>query len=578
MDPYVLLDDALAGRAALLTDLVRVDEVETLALDDTLAAGWAEGLHCFAWLPYDLGEAHLGVRDAAHGALYWFARRTAAETPPAAGEAWLAGADPTVDEAAFAASVGLLQEAIGAGTSYQVNYTHAVRGRLVGDPVDLYAALRARQPAAFGVLARLPGPAAPWTMSFSPELFLEVDGARVTARPMKGTASADTPPEALSASPKNRAENLMIVDLLRNDLSRVAVPGTVAAPSLFDVERVGDLWQMTSTVTARLAPGTTVGALLDATFPCGSITGAPKLSSMRLIRAVEPEPRGVYTGSLGIIEPADGPLGWRLRLSVAIRTLEMDEAGEARFGVGSGIVADSTAASEWAECRAKAGFVTRLPEDLRLKEALRVKDGHAPLAELHQRRLSASAAALGLRGSDGVVAAAVADTPAGSWRVGIELAADGSVAVTRTPLTPWEGPVEVLLADAPWPTHELAQHKTNRRAHLDDAWRAAEAVGAFDTIGYDARGRILEGGRSTVFALIDGVWATPPATLGLLPGVQRAALFLDPSPLGGSLLVEREITVDELRAADRIAVANAVRGVLPAVLRERGVQLGRSGG
>lgn len=569
MDWFVVLDDATRAEQTVLTGLQRVDEVTIPEIDDALAAGWAGGLHCFAWLPYDLGEAHLGVRDHAVGGLYWFAERREAGVPLAEGPAFFATARPAVDEGTFADGVALLQEAIAAGTTYQVNYTHAVRGRAVGHPEALYRALRERQPAAFGVLAHLPRPAASWTLSLSPELFLDVRSGGVTARPMKGTAPVGTDPEGLRSSPKNRAENLMIVDLLRNDLSRVAVPGTVAVPRLFDVERVGELWQMTSTVTARLTPGTTVGALLDATFPCGSITGAPKLSSMRLIRAVEAEPRGIYTGSMGIIEPAPGPLGWRLCLSVAIRTLELDDDGRGRFGVGSGIVADSTAASEWTECRAKAGFVTRLPESLRLKEALRVVDGDCPLAGFHQARVSASAAELGFPSPDGAIAAAVAGTPPGSWRVGVEFLPDGRADVVRTALAPLIAPVTVLLAEAPWPDDPLARHKTSWRAHLDDAWRAAEAVGAFDTIGYDDAGRVREGGRSSVFALIDGVWVTPPVGLGVLPGVQRAALLVDPGALGGGPLVERVITVDELRSADRVAVANAVRGVLPAVLLDR---------
>ena len=241
MDWYVVLDDATRAEPTVLTDLRRVDEVTLPEIDGALAAGWADGLHCFAWLPYDLGEAHLGVRDHAVGALYWFAARREAPAPSCDARAFLAAARPTLDEGTFAEGVAVLQEAIAAGTTYQVNYTHAVRGRAVGDPRALYRALRERQAAAFGVLAHLPGPAAPWTLGLSPELFLEVDGGTVTARPMKGTAPADTDPDGLASSPKNRAENLMIVDLLRNDLSRIAVPGTVAVPRLFEVERVGDL-------------------------------------------------------------------------------------------------------------------------------------------------------------------------------------------------------------------------------------------------------------------------------------------------------------------------------------------------
>ncbi len=571
MEPFALLDDAPAGRATLLSGLVSVAEVTLDTLDAALAEGWARGLHCLAWLPYGLGEAALGVGDpSAAGALYWFdARREVdpAEVLPPSTDGWLIDASHDVTAAGFAGAVGRLQEEIASGSSYQINYTHRVTGRLAGDPTALYARLRAVQPVEFGLLAHLPVPASAWTLSLSPELFLNVTGGTATSRPMKGTADAATDPAALSSDPKNRAENLMIVDLIRNDLSKVSRPGTVVVDRLFDVERVGRLWQMTSSVSGALLPGTTPADLLRAMFPCGSITGAPKLASMRLIRDVEPAPRGLYTGALGVIDPEPGPTGWRMTLSVVIRTIEVDADGNARLGVGSGIVADSTAAAEWEECLAKVRFAIGAGPDLHLREAMRVVDGVAPLADRHRARLVASAAALGLPAPGRALDAAVAETPAGAWRVGLDLAPDGTVTVNRRPL---ERPDEavLLLAREPWTPGALARFKTSQRALYDDAILAAAGAGAFDVIGHDAEGRVLEGGRTSVFARIDGRWVTPPLTLGILDGVQRAEVLDHPALLGVGPVVEDEFTVDDLRRADAIAVTNAVVGVVAARLEE----------
>ncbi|MDO5501387.1 MAG: anthranilate synthase component I family protein, partial [Propionibacteriaceae bacterium] len=359
---FVGLEDAHSGRRILLTGWERTDLIDLTTIDGVLADGWRRGWHGFAWLPYDLGEAHLGVRGRAPGAIHWFADRDEGPiTHRKQSEGWLAGPSHDIGEAEFRARIGDVHEAIAAGTTYQINFTHRITARAAGDPVELYRRLFERQPVAFGVLAHLPEPSAPWTLCLSPELFLRVDGGVATTKPMKGTAPAETDPGALSGDPKNRAENLMIVDLLRNDLSRVAVPGTVEVPALFEIEQVGALWQMTSTVRAELRPGTTPGELLAATFPCGSITGAPKLAAMSLIRELERSPRGLYTGSLGLIEPSDDALGWRATLNIAIRTLEIDPDApghNAQLGIGSGVVADSTAEDEWAECVAKAGFIT----------------------------------------------------------------------------------------------------------------------------------------------------------------------------------------------------------------------------
>lgn len=569
---FVSLDDAHTGRSILLSSLQRTDLVDLETIDGVLADGWRRGWHAFVWLPYSLGEAHHGIRGNARGALYWFATREEAglrRQPGGAG--WLTDAAADLDEARFAARIADVQEAIAAGTVYQINFTHRIAARFAGDPVALYRRLFKRQPVAYGVLAHLPEPAAPWTLSLSPELFLRVDAGVVTTQPMKGTAPADTDPRALSSDPKNRAENLMIVDLLRNDLSRVAVPGTVEVPALFEVERVGQLWQMTSTVRAELLPGTTPGRLLGATFPCGSITGAPKLAAMELIRDLEQDPRGLYTGSLGLIEPDGGPLGWRATLSIAIRTVEIAPRApghNARLGIGSGVVADSTAEAEWAECRAKAAFAGGVGPTVDLIETMRVIDGVAPLAARHEDRLNRSAAALGFAPVDGVIRRAVNDTPPGGWRVRLQVRPDGAVDVTRSPLDEVVGPITLRLAPEPWEAHALARHKTTTRAHLDEAQRAAAARGAFDAVGYDAHGRVLEGARTSLFARIDGRWLTPPLSLGILDGVQRAEVLAHPALLDTDDITEEAFTVTDLLRADAVAVTNAVRGVLTATLED----------
>ncbi|MBB1484877.1 chorismate-binding protein [Tessaracoccus sp. MC1865] len=568
MDPFVLLDDALAGRATLMTDLARVDSVTLGTIDASLDAGWREGLHAFAWLPYDMGEAALGIGGDARGALFWFADRSevdAEEFLPHS-PAWLTGTAHDVDRAQFSAGIEAVKEAIASGETYQVNYTHRILSRAVGDPRALYRRLRSRQPVSFGVLARLPEPAAPWTLSLSPELFINVEGSHAVSKPMKGTAPVTEHPSTLSRDPKNRAENLMIVDLLRNDLSRVAVPGSVDVPMLFEVERVGRLWQMTSTVRAELVPGTTPGHLLAATFPCGSITGAPKIASMHLIRALERDRRGLYTGSLGVIAPHDGPLGWHMTLSIAIRTVEID-GNTARLGIGSGVVADSTADAEWAECRAKAAFAGSLLPTVHLREAIRVVDGVAPLADRHQERLSRSAAALGLPPATGVVHDAVRDAPSrGGWRLSVDLAPDGVVTVGVSPLEAVATPVRLILCGEPWEPTPLAGFKTTDRSHYDRALAAAAERGAFDAIGFDSGGRVLEGARTSVFALLDGRWVTPPLTLGILDGVQRAAVLADPALIGADEIDEAEFTVDRLLGAERLIVTNGLRGCLEATL------------
>jgi para-aminobenzoate synthetase/4-amino-4-deoxychorismate lyase len=423
-------------------------------------------------------------------------------------------------------------------------------------------------------------------LSLSPELFVRHDAGRLLARPMKGTAPASGDKDldavrssALAADPKNRAENLMIVDLLRNDLGRIARTGSVGVPALFEVRRYSGVLQMTSTVQAQLADGVALGAIFDALYPCGSITGAPKRRTMEIIHELEPAPRGIYTGALGWMDPPafGAPPGASFGdfcLSVPIRTLvlqpEHNGVRRGELGVGAGIVYDSDPGAEYAECRLKAGFLTGLPNGFEIFETMHAtrEDGCRHL-ERHLARLQASSAYFGYPYTEelaraGAIAACAVLPPNTPHRLRLALQPDGEVVVHTAPLAILEGPVEVLLSDEPVDSTALfARHKTTIRSRYDAAWKAAEQVGAFDTLFFNEQGELAEGGRSSVFVRVGGRWYTPPLSSGVLPGVMRGLLLDDPAWNA----IECPISRETLERAQEIVVCNALRGPLRAQLR-----------
>ncbi|HRP67854.1 MAG TPA: bifunctional anthranilate synthase component I family protein/class IV aminotransferase, partial [Thauera sp.] len=479
-----------------------------------------------------------------------------------------------------------IHAAIGEGETYQVNYTYRLDFRTFGSPLSLYRRLRARQPVAFGALiAPPPGTTGPdWVLSCSPELFLRNSGGRLMAKPMKGTAPRAREAEGdseiarlLAGDTKNRAENLMIVDLLRNDLGRIARTGSVRVPALFSVEAYPTVFQMTSTIEADLPDETGFADLLRALFPCGSITGAPKHRTMQLIAELENTPRGLYTGSIGWIAPPARPeqACGDFCLSVTIRTLTLqqraDGAGcDGRMGVGAGIVIDSRAEEEFEECALKARFLTGLDPGFSLFETMyATREDGIRQVERHLARLAASAAALHFAFPRAAIVAALRQQVAGlapgqPSRMRLALHKDGRFEIVVAPLEPLPpGPVELLLAGAPIEDpHGLFAHKTTLRGRYDAGIRAAQARGAFDTLFFDADGWLTEGGRSNVFLRIDGEWLTPPVGRGVLPGTMRAALLDDPEWAAR----EQALRVDDLLRAERIVLTNALRGVLEARL------------
>jgi para-aminobenzoate synthetase/4-amino-4-deoxychorismate lyase len=376
----------------------------------------------------------------------------------------------------------------------------------------------------------------------------------------------------------------MIVDLLRNDLSRVAQTGSVHVPALFSVEPYASVWQMTSTIEATLPARTSFADVMRALFPCGSITGAPKHRTMQLIDALEAAPRGLYTGAIGWLDAAAARDGDNAAacgdfcLSVAIRTLTLDAAGDTLrhgvMGVGAGIVLDSVAADEYEECRLKARFLTEADPGIELFETMYATraDGVRRL-ERHLTRLAAGAQWFGFRLDEAVLRERIATQcdalPDGTpCRVRLALAKNGAVQLSAAPLAPLpSGPVGLLLA----PDHGFANvdskdalllRKTTRRAEFDRGWREAEAHGGFDMLFFNERGELTEGGRSSVFVKLDGKWWTPPLTSGLLPGVMRGVLLDDPA-LNAQ---EKVLTRADVLNAEALLVCNALRGALPARL------------
>jgi para-aminobenzoate synthetase/4-amino-4-deoxychorismate lyase len=482
-------------------------------------------------------------------------------------------------EAAEAAQVQRIRDYIRAGDCYQVNLTTRLDARPGPDfeLADYFFALHAAQPGGFALYLR--DPAGGGVASVSPELFFdwrplpEAPEASQTwllsTQPMKGTAprgrdrAEDEAAQAhLRTSAKERAENLMIVDLLRNDLSRLAVTGSVRVPRLFELHALPTVWQMTSTISAISRAGLGLDELLAALFPCGSVTGAPKRRAMQLIEALEPGPRGWYCGALGLLQP-----GGIATFNVPIRTVEQGADGRLHYGVGSGITLDSEPEAEIAEWRAKTRLLLRAQAPIAGLETLRLAQGQFAREPRHQARLQRCARHFGLAWSGAAWRAKLAEIaaqhPEGLWRVRLTLARDGQLAHEIQPLAELSQPVRVALApqalDTQGPGAEFLQHKTTRREAYQQML-AHKPADCFDLLLFNREGELTEGCISNLALRLDGQWLTPRLPAGLLPGVMREEL------LEQGRLREARLTLDDLRRADGLALFNSVRGWLDARL------------
>jgi para-aminobenzoate synthetase/4-amino-4-deoxychorismate lyase len=598
--PFVLLDDARKAEAAadaLLYEAPRALFVAQQAghVEAVLTAAQAalreQGGSLAGYIAYEAGlaieprlAARAPARTGAAGPLVWLGLFDAPRRIPAAEvPAWLAARaqgpgtlgpmEPQLSPGGYGAAFAALNAAIHAGDIYQANLTYRLAGSYRGDPVGLYAALRGAADAGYGGLIC---EGAHWLLSLSPELFVALSGAEAKVKPMKGTRPRAEDPavdrawaEELSCSVKDRAENLMIVDLMRNDLSRVAEAGSVRVDAPFVVESYPTVHQMVSTVRARLAPGKGAMDLLRALFPCGSITGAPKIRAMELLAEVERDARGAYCGAIGRID-ADGNAAF----NVAIRTLRLtpieNGQGSAMLGIGSAIVADSDAMAERRECEVKAGFVRCAAPGLTapqcdLIETMRFEpETGIVLLEDHLARMKASAGALGFVFDRHAVRNQIQalcfelDTPA---KVRLLVSRGGASALETAPLPAApEGPLRVAALPHPLdPSDWRLVHKTCDRGFYEDALAAARMLGADEALLVRADGLVTEGSYTNVFADgPDGVLLTPPAGLGLLPGVLRRSLIAQGRARAA------ELTLDDL--AGGFWLGNAVRGLQRAVL------------
>lgn len=584
-------DDLRAGRAWVFGPPDRVLSAHTVAaVPDVLRAvdrATAAGAWAWGYVGYEAAPAFdpaLRVRPATPGdplASFAICAPPAEEPPvaqPAAGTAagqW----EWDVDAETFAGRVEEVRRAIAAGRVYQVNLTARLFGRDFADPLALYARLAHAQHGAYNAYLDFGDHV---TISASPELFFQWDASGITTRPMKGTASRgrDGPADEriraeLRASAKQQAENIMIVDVLRNDLSRIARPGSVRVSALLQAERYVTVWQLTSTVTAEPRAAVGLPDVFGALFPCGSVTGAPKPAATELIADLETSPRGVYCGAVGMVAPPGSE--FRARFSVPIRTATVDRARRRGvYGTGGGITYGSDPADEFREMAHKADILGRAPAgSFDLLETMRCEpDGELRNLDRHLARLVRTAdyfdvpldiAALRARlselGNDAVAAAA--DRPR---RVRLLVSTDGTarweIASLDTPSSATRGPVTLAVDAAPTPASCWTVHKTTRRDH----YRAATArhPRADDVILVNEAGDLTETTRATLAVRFGrdagGRWCTPPLSSGCLPGVERQRL------VDAGQLTEHDLTPADLDRADGLAVVSSLRGWRPARL------------
>jgi para-aminobenzoate synthetase/4-amino-4-deoxychorismate lyase len=559
---------------------------EVVAVLEAAAAAAGRGLWVAGFVAYEAApglDPDLVVRDRdpedpfAALPLAWFAmfersEETALPVPrdegvPVAPEGtWV----PTTPRERYEVSVARIRELIAAGETYQVNHTMRLRSRVEGDARGLYRDLCYAQRAAYAAYLDL---GRYRILSASPELFFELRDGAIVTRPMKGTAPRGRWAEEdravadrLLSSAKDRAENAMIVDLLRNDLGRISRPGSVTWGDVFRVERYETVWQLTTTVSSRLEAGVDLAGVFRGLFPSGSVTGAPKVRTMQLIRELEDRPRGVYCGAVGYLAPP-GSGHPDARFNVAIRTVTLDRAtGTAEYGAGGGITWDSNAGEEYEEAVAKARVLTARRPSFELLETMRHDqvEGVRHL-DRHLERLRSSAEHFGFRFDERdvreAVEKAVAAAPAAPSRVRLALDRIGTTRVACTVLPADPDVLKVALDDVPQdPRDVFLFHKTSRRQRYEDARR--RHPDADDVLLINDRGEVTESTIANLAARIEGRWVTPPIDAGLLPGIGRAVALEEGDVTEGAL------TIDDVRSAEELVLISDTRGRRKAELIE----------
>ncbi|BCO26825.1 isochorismate synthase MenF [Rhodoferax lithotrophicus] len=560
---------------APLQTLVAQTLAEVKPLLDQVSALSQQGFWCVGYLRYEAApafDAALAVHQA-DGPLAWFGVYPQALPWPdetSAQETTQVSWRNTLSRADFEAHMAHIHQAIAAGEFYQVNYTAPLTGEFTGSPLELFSRLQRAQPQGYAAyfdtgLEQL--------LSVSPELFFDWQpgadrhSGQILTRPMKGTAPRGNSPaedaalaQAMQASPKERAENVMIVDLLRNDLSRIAEPFSVKVPELFKVQTLPTVFQMVSDVTAHTRPGIRLTDVFTALFPCGSITGAPKVQAMRTLQTLEPEPRGVYCGTIGVVRP-----GGHATFNVAIRTVTL-RGPAARCGIGSGITFDASAAAEWQEWQHKRAFLDRASTGFELLETLRLERGEFINLIAHLARLKRAARHFGYVFDENSIQAALqalraeVDTDHNVWRVRLLLAANGQVQAEKFIHNQLLAPVLIAQAATPFEAtkSEFTRFKTTRRAHYEAFAPTNPEV--FDTLLYNVQGELTECTRGNIALKLDGQWLTPALHCGLLDGVGREMA------LQQGRLREAVIRLEDLPRVQAVAFVNSLRGWVQARL------------
>lgn len=550
------------------------DEVRSVL--EAVEALSREGRWCVGYLRYEAAAAFdpAFAVHASEGPLAWFGVHDAPLPWPLPDAP--VGFVPAIEwqsalsRAAFDRNMQAIHSAIGNGELYQLNYTAPLSAKFRGDPQTLFMALQRAQPNGYAAFIDTDEEQ---VLSVSPELFFDWQGERILARPMKGTAPRGATPaedEALALQlrtvPKERAENVMIVDLIRNDLSRVAQPFSVRVPRLFHTEALPTVWQMTSDVEATVREGVSLVDVFAALFPCGSITGAPKVSAMRMIRALEPEARGVYCGAVGVVRP-----GGHATFNVPIRTVTL-RGTDARCGIGSGITADARADAEWDEWRHKRAFLGKggtpapvaVEPPFDLLETLALVNGDLRDAPAHLARMRNAAAHFGFPWDEALVAQCLhrlsGAHPTGAWRVRLLLDAQGQPRAEAFAMDAAPARVRLQLATRAFDEadSDFSRFKTTRRAHYE-AFAPTEPD-VFDTLLWNRHGEITECTRGNIALLLDGRWVTPPLHCGLLDGIGRARRIRE------GQLAEAVVRVDDLPRVQAFAFVNSLRGWLDADL------------
>ncbi len=553
--------------------ITAIDPQDVPATLASLENALNDGYYAAGFLSYELGY----LMDAATAGLIpperevpllWFAlSRTPARLTNAQTSAWLGQPTyimgpriPLMPKPVYIKKCKKALAHIHAGDVYQINLTIRAQFAFSGAAAGLYAHMRVRQPCGYGAFIDT---GTHKILSASPELFFEKRGASITTKPMKGTAprgydtTTDTAQKtALATDPKQRAENVMIVDLMRNDLGRIARQGSVTADALFEVETYKTLHQLTSRISATLPRNTALADVLHALFPAGSITGAPKISAMTLVRELEDTPRGVYCGAIGLFEPNGDA-----RFNVAIRTITI-QGNQGSIGIGSGVVADSDPAEEYNECLLKMKF---LDTPASLIETMYWNGTNYALLPEHLARLESSAAHLGIPANIPLISAslnAAIRNLKGGQMVRLLVAPDGTYTVTVQPLALTDAPMRFKIsAKRTSPTWDWLYHKTTDRAFYDDEFAALTADGSCDEVAFlNEDGEITEGSRTNVFIQKNGMLLTPPIACGVLAGTLRANL------LANGKARESAIKLPDLESAEAVFLGNSVRGLRAARL------------